>query len=158
MGDGGRRSRSCRADRNARMNKQPLHDRLVDLHAELARFAAKHRELCSAPTPDATAIGSARWRIAQAGRCRMALLSETIFPLLEVRCDTAERRPVEALHAATTDYRTRVSLYVSKWSMAAIINDWLVYRSEAETFRLVVKARIAEERSLLLPLLLRHAG
>lgn len=131
------------------------HDRLVELQDRLVRLAAELELLCAAPVPDRGALGGTRWRIAEASRHRMELLTATIFPLLQRRCTAQECHAVDALREATIAYRRQISEYVARWPSAAILEEWKTYQGEARLLREQISARIGRERLVLLPLLRR---
>ncbi len=76
---------------------------------------------------------------------------------MEKACTGADLRRVVALRRATPAYQRQISAYVARWSTEAILADWPFYQKAAEPFRAAILARIAEEISVLRPILQRMA-
>ncbi len=111
----------------------------------LARFMNEHRILCQAPTPDPVAVSGARWRISQASRQRASWLAAVVHPLAERLAHTPGGAAWLALQADMPVYRQRISQFISRWPIEAIVDDWDGYRRVIPELRAEVAAWLRNE-------------
>ncbi|MEG9474494.1 MAG: hypothetical protein MIK27_16720 [Sphingomonas sanguinis] len=108
---------------------------LRELHHSLRALMQEHRALCEAPSPDSRALGHIRWRLAHSSRQRMTFLHDVVFVTAERHADVPGAADMLSYKAALPAYRQRISTFLARWPMDAIIAEWGLYRAESARFR-----------------------
>lgn len=103
---------------------------LTELHEAMAAVMQSHRTLRDAPALDHRALSQIRWQMAQISRRRMAYLTDIVFPAAQRHADTPAGAALLALQAEMPAYRQRISAFVARWPMDAILADWVRYCDE----------------------------
>lgn len=113
------------------------------------RLMNDYRVLCAAPAPDPAALSRGRWLISNASRQRVAWLAIAVHPVAERLADSPGAAAWRAVEHDAPAHRQRISGFLSRWTMEAVIGDWSGYcRSGAELHRDITHSFQAEEQAV----------
>ncbi len=109
--------------------------------------------LTAVDQPDRAALSSVRYQLTRASGARRKLLAERIYPHLLARFPGQAGAPVRALQESSPAIVATSSQHIHLWTIDETIRSWDAYRAASETMRAAMRARIADERRILYPLL-----
>ncbi|MDR6147993.1 hypothetical protein QE363_003786 [Sphingomonas sp. SORGH_AS870] len=117
----------------------------LHMREELTRVMTQHRALCGASAPDPVALSRNRWLISNVSRQRATWLTGTALPAAERLAHTPGGAGWLALQAHVPAYRQRISGFVSRWPIEAIVKDWVGYRHATAELRFEIAQWLRKE-------------
>lgn len=126
---------------------------LCEQHAELRALAVRYEDELAMATPDPTALAKCRWTLARLISTHTAYERMHLYPVLEaVGGNAAELGRVYA--AEMVDLGTQLENHVRKWTLDAILSDWVNYSQSTRALMATLKARMDREESEAYPLMI----
>lgn len=119
----------------------------AELHAAIAELEAETQRY----EPEEGSLAAARLKLTRASSRRRALIDQIIPTLRDLSPEQKSR--VQDLRRTASDIAVQSSRHIGDWTMRAILADWQGYRRASKAMRNAMQQRIAEESSLLYPLL-----
>jgi hypothetical protein len=117
----------------------------LDMRNAMVRIMSEHRALCTAPAPDAVALSRNRWLLSNAGRQRATWLVNIVTPAAERLAHRPSGAAWLAVRANMFAYRQRISRFVSRWPIEAVIGDWDGYRHDITGLRAEIAQWLRQE-------------
>ena len=128
----------------------------------LTKLKAAHAELRVAITeletetrrfePMEASLSAARLKLTRASSRRRMLIDQEILPTLR-DLPPEQKSLVEELRRTASDIAVQSSRHIGDWTMRAIVADWQGYRLASKAMRSAMLQRIADESTILYPLL-----
>lgn len=128
---------------------------LKRLHAELLAGIARLEALALDPRPDPETLARLRTELGSVSTARHEFLENAVFPALAGRALGRDAVRLDKLRAATDVLRMASGEHIRKWGNEAIASDWRGYQRASNAMRRSMRSRVAEEMSVLYPMLER---
>ncbi len=126
---------------------------LQEAHGEIAGWIDELEILTSFDAPDRVQLTGVRWRLSQASRRRADVIEGRIYPALLGRTEGVDREELLKLKTIGAELRQYSARHIDEWTIERIVEDWRGYCRASFDMRNSMRARIAEERRVLYPLL-----
>lgn len=120
-------------------------------HVLLAELQALE-DAARSGVPDAQALAAIRWRLSRASGRRRRLVEQACDRLL-AGASPATAQQLGTLRHTHTEMLSASTRHVGQWTIDAVLADWAGYRAASAMMRKSMRRRIADEQSLLYPLL-----
>lgn len=117
----------------------------LDMRNAMVRIMSEHRALCATSTPDPVALSRNRWLLSNAGRQRATWLVNMVTPAAERLAHKPSGAAWLAVQANMFAYRQRISRFVSRWPIEAVIGDWDEYRRHTAELRSEIAQWLRQE-------------
>lgn len=131
-----------------------LLDKLRAIHAELEGAMDELDQLTQAPTPNGSAVATARARLGRASGKRRTLF-DMATNYLSKDASAADAAAIRTLRDLNAAQLTKSTQHIGAWGLKQLTEDWSEYVRTAAPMRQSMRDLIAADRKTLIPMLER---